>query len=233
MNASGKSQTVPLSRRKELLERLKRTVISYDVAKAKKVAEEALKAGLDPLEAVEKGLARGIRIVGSRFEKKRAFLPELMLAAETMKAALSVLEPAIEKGRKTEFGGKVLLGTVEGDIHDIGKNIVAAMLRANGFEVHDLGVDVPPEEFVEKVREVEPDIVGISALLTTTMPKMVEVIEALKAAGLRDKVKVLVGGAPVNREWAKKIGADAYAADAMEAVRVSGNLISKGAKGKF
>jgi len=226
MNILSKSSNTQANRARKLIGKLKKAVVNCDAEEAERVAKEALKAGLDPLEAIEKGLARGIRIVGKRFEMKKAFLPELMLAAVTMKAALSVLEPALAKRKKSKNKGTVLLGTVEGDIHDIGKNIVGAMLRANGFEVHDIGVDVPPEKFVEKVKEVKPDIVGISALLTTTMPKMVEVIEALKKAGLRDKVKVLVGGAPVRKEWAQQIGADAYATDAVEAVRVSKKLLS-------
>jgi len=213
MNILSKSSNTQANRARKLIGKLKKAVVNCDAEEAERVAKEALKAGLDPLEAIEKGLAR-------------AFLPELMLAAVTMKAALSVLEPALAKRKKSKNKGTVLLGTVEGDIHDIGKNIVGAMLRANGFEVHDIGVDVPPEKFVEKVKEVKPDIVGISALLTTTMPKMVEVIEALKKAGLRDKVKVLVGGAPVRKEWAQQIGADAYATDAVEAVRVSKKLLS-------
>jgi len=210
------------------LERLKNAVVNLDIDEAKRVAEAALEAGVKPLDAIEKGLAKGIRVVGDRFEKGEAFLAELVVAAEAMKVAMSVFEPAIRRGRyQKAIKGKVVIGTVEGDIHDIGKNIVGAILSVFGFEVYDLGVNVPSEKFVEKVGEIKADIVGMSALLTTTMPKMKEIVEALEKANLRDKVKVIVGGAPVSEEWAEEIGADAYAADAMEAVKVAEKLISK------
>jgi len=210
------------------LERLKNAVVNLDIDEAKKVAEAALEAGVKPLDAIEKGLAKGIRIVGDRFEKGEAFLAELVVAAEAMKSAMSVFEPAIRRGRyKKAAKGKVVIGTVEGDIHDVGKDIVGTILSVYGFEVYDLGVNVSSEKFVEKVGEIKADIVGMSALLTTTMPEMKEVIEALEKANLRDKVKVMVGGAPVSEEWAEEIGADAYAADAMEAVKVAEKLTSK------
>jgi corrinoid protein of di/trimethylamine methyltransferase len=211
-----------------LLERLKSAVVNLDIDEAKRVAEAALEAGVKPLDAIEKGLAKGIRVVGDRFEKGEAFLAELVVAAEAMKVAMSVFEPVIRRGKyRKAIKGKVVIGTVEGDIHDIGKNIVGAILSVFGFEVYDLGVNVPSEKFVEKVGEIKADIVGMSALLTTTMPKMKEIVEALEKANLRDKVKVIVGGAPVSEEWAEEIGADAYAADAMEAVKVTEKLISK------
>ena len=170
----------------EIIEGLKKAVLNYDVEAAAELAKKAVDAGIDPVKAIEEGLAAGIREVGEKFGRKEIFLPELIMAAETMNSGLKVLEPEIKK-RKTERKsmGKVLIGTVAGDIHDIGKTIVAAMLTANGFEVIDLGVDVPTETFVEKVKEHQPQILALSALLTTSMPMQKEVIEALEKAGLR------------------------------------------------
>ena len=209
----------------EIIEGLKKAVLNYDVEAAAELAKKAVDAGIDPVKAVEEGLAAGIREVGEKFGRKEIFLPELIMAAETMNSGLKVLEPEIKK-RKTERKsmGKVLIGTVAGDIHDIGKTIVAAMLTANGFEVIDLGVDVPTETFVEKVKEHQPQILALSALLTTSMPMQKEVIEALEKAGLRDKVKVMIGGAPTSREWAKEIGAEGYGANAAEAVEIAKKL---------
>ncbi|MBS7620590.1 cobalamin-dependent protein, partial [Candidatus Bathyarchaeota archaeon] len=176
--------------KEEVLNKLVNSVLSYDPEAAVKAAEEALQKGIDPVEAIEEGLAKGVRIVGERFGAGEAFLTELVIAAEAMKQAIKVLEPAILKSaREKKTLGKVLIGTVEGDIHDIGKNIVSTLLMVAGFEVIDLGVDVPAEKFVEKVKEVKPEIVGMSALMTTTMAKMADVIEALKREGLREKVK--------------------------------------------
>ena len=209
----------------EIIEGLKKAVLNYDVEAAAELAKKAVDAGIDPVKAIEEGLAAGIREVGEKFGRKEIFLPELIMAAETMNSGLKVLEPEIKK-RKAERKsmGKVLIGTVAGDIHDIGKTIVAAMLTANGFEVIDLGVDVPTETFVEKVKEHQPQILALSALLTTSMPMQKEVIEALEKAGLRDKVKVMIGGAPTSREWAKEIGAEGYGANAAEAVEIAKKL---------
>ncbi|MEM1550264.1 MAG: cobalamin-dependent protein, partial [Candidatus Methanomethylicia archaeon] len=154
------------------------------------------------------------------------FLTELAIAAEAMKEALKIFEPAILKsGRERKVLGRIVIGTVEGDIHDIGKNIVSTLLMASGFEVIDLGVDVPVEVFVEKVKELKPDILALSALMTTTMIKMVDVIKALEREGLRDKVKVMIGGAPTSKDWAREIGADGHGVDAIEAVEVAKKLI--------
>jgi len=206
------------------LEEISGMLLNYDLEGIKHKVKQALENGFSPLQIIEE-LTKGIRIVGDLFEKNQIFLTDLMLAAEAMKIAISVVEPAVKAEEKREFLGKVLIGTVEGDIHDIGKNIVATLLSVNGFEVIDLGVDVPTNKFVQKVREIKPDILALSALLTVTMPKMKEVIDALKREGLRDKVKIMVGGAPVTEEWAKEIGADAYGANATEAVRIAKNLI--------
>jgi len=211
----------------DILNRLKEAVINYDVDEAVKVAQEVIETGFDPLKAIEEGLAAGLQVIGDKFGSGEIFLPMLMIAAEATKKALAILEPAVAKGKSRKTLGKVVIGTAEGDIHDIGKSIVAAMLTANGFEVHDIGCDVPTSKFVEKVKEVNPDVIGISALLTTTMPRMTEVIDALKKEGLREKVKVIVGGAPVSAAWAEQIGADAYGEDAMAAVDVVKNLLGK------
>ena len=201
-------------------------LLNYDVEGIKNVINKALESGLDPLQLIEK-LTEEIRTIGDLFEKNQIFLTELMLAAESMKIAISLVEPKIRQNeQKRSFIGKVLIGTVEGDIHDIGKNIVATLLSVNGFEVIDLGVDVPTSRFIQKAKEIKPDIIAISALLTATMPKMKEVIDALKKEGLRNKVKVIVGGAPVTERWAMEIGADAYGANAVEAVKVAKKLLS-------
>lgn len=209
-----------------ILNRLRDAILNYDADAAVEAAKEALNKGIDPIKAIEEGLVRGLRIVGERFSVGEAFLAELIAAAEAMKQAMGVLEPAILKSsRERRILGKVIIGTVEGDIHDIGKNIVSTMLMVSGFEVIDLGVNVPTQKFIEKVRELKPDILGMSALMTTTMTKMAEVIEALKKEGLRDKVKVIVGGAPTSREWAEEIGADGYGANALEAVEIAKRLL--------
>jgi len=209
-----------------IVEKLKLAVLDYNIEEAASTAKEVIKMGIDPLKAIEEGLAQGIREVGNKFANGEVFLPELIMAAETMKKALEILEPELKKKKKERKTlGKVLLGTVAGDIHSIGKTIVASMLSANGFEVYDIGEDVPAGKFVEKVKELKPDILGLSALLTTTLPEQKVVIETLKKEGLRDKVKVIVGGAPTSREWAKEIGADGYGADATEAVEVVKKLL--------
>ena len=211
--------------REEVISRLENSVTSYDVERAVKAAEEALMAGIDPVEAIEEGLAKGIRIVGDKFGAREAFLPELMVAVEAMRQAMAILEPAMTKKAKARKKSmcKVMIGTVQGDIHDIGKSIVSAMLTVAGFDVIDLGSDVPVEKFVEKAKEFQPDVIGMSALMTTSMLKMETVIEALQREGL-SKV-VIVGGAPTSKDWAEKIGADGYGGDAMEAVEITKKLV--------
>jgi len=222
-----------MQRMQEMQERIQNSlrdaVLNYDVDAATKAAQEAVEVGVDPVKAIEDGLAKGMKIVGDRFGAGDAFLTELMVAAEAMKQAMVVLKPAISKSAKKlkEPLGKVVIGTVEGDIHDIGKNLVGTMLTVAGFEVIDLGADVPTEKFIEKTREIRPDILGMSALLTTTMGKMGEVIRTLEKEGLRGDVKVLVGGAPVSQEWAREIGADGYATEALEAVEVARENLTK------
>lgn len=203
-----------------ILKKVREAMLEYDPDKTVEAVNEALKAGLSPMEIMEKGVTRALKEIGKMFEEGKVFLPELIMAGESGKAALKILEPKIkERKEKIKSYGKVLLATVEGDIHDIGKSLVGAVLMANGFEVIDLGADVPTDKLIEKVKELKPDIVGLSALMTTTMLNQEKVIKKLEETGLREKVKVIVGGAPVNEEWAKRIGADAYGADAMDAVK--------------
>ncbi|TRO57881.1 cobalamin-binding protein [Candidatus Bathyarchaeota archaeon] len=197
-----------------------------DDEKAMELVETALKTGMDPVDVIEKGFSKGLKIVGDRFGKGEAFLTELVAAANIMEEVSDKLSGALTgSSKKVESKGRVLIGTVSGDVHTIGKNILKTLLEVNGFEVQDLGEDVPAEKFVEKVRELKPDILGLSALMTTTITEQRNVIEALKKAGLRDSVKVLVGGAAVTSKWAKEIGADGYAENASDAVQLAMGLV--------
>ena len=211
----------------ELFAAMKQSIIDGDEEAAADVARRSLEAGIDPLEAINRGYVEGMSYVGDQFSAGEMFLPDMMLAAEAMKAAVAVLEPEMQRrGTQRQMLGKVVLGTVKGDIHEIGKNLVATMLSASGFEVYDLGVDVAFEKFVEQAREVKADIIGMSALLTTTMTGQRTVIDLLTKAGLRPQVKVMVGGAPVTRSWAAEIGADGMSEDAMGAVALAKKLVS-------
>ncbi len=213
--------------KEKLLEEMQNAVLEGEIEEGEALARKALEEGLDPLECIEKGFVIGINRVGALYEEGDMFLPELVAAAEVMKEGLAVLEPEMLRTKQArEILGKVLIGSVAHDIHDIGKDIVASMLTAAGFEVHNLGIDVPGDTFVAKVRELKPDILGMSALLTTTMPEQQNVIEVLREEGLRKSVKVMVGGAPVNREWAEAIGADGFAEDAVEAVKVAKTMVT-------
>jgi corrinoid protein of di/trimethylamine methyltransferase len=206
----------------DAITRLKNAVINYEMETIADLAKQSLKDGVNPLVAIEKGLAEGIKTVGEKFGKGEIYLPELVMGAEAMKAALAVLEPAVPKGQHRASAGKVLIGTVQDDIHEIGKNLVATMLSANGFEVLDLGVNVQAADFLKKAEEAKPQMVAMSALMTTTMPRMAEVISPLKK---KQAVKVLVGGAPVTDTYAKEIGADGYSGDASGAVDVAKKLV--------
>jgi corrinoid protein of di/trimethylamine methyltransferase len=206
---------------------MKQSIIDGDVDAAEELARRALEEGIDPLEAVNLGYLPGMQQVGVDFGAKVLFLPDVVIAAEAMKKATAILEPEMaRRGSERTVAGRVVLGTVKGDIHEIGKSLVGTLLSANGFEVHDLGVDVPFAKFAEKAREVNADIVGVSALLTTTMTGQQSVIEALDDQGVRPRVKVIVGGAPVTREWAEKIGADGYSGDALAAVVLAKSLMA-------
>lgn len=209
----------------EIHSKMSEAIVAGDRASARALAEEAVRSGLDLLEVVEQGYVPGLQKVGELWEQGEYFLPELITSAEAMKAAMAVLEPALNRqdagGRRS---GKIVIGTVEGDIHDIGKNLVASMLQAGGFEVFDLGADVKLERFVEKAEEVGAGTICLSALLTTTMMAQRRFIGLLRDRGLRDKYRVLVGGAPASRKWAEEIGADGYAENAVAAVKLAKSL---------
>jgi trimethylamine corrinoid protein len=210
----------------ELFARMAKAIIEGSKAEAEALAREAVQAKLDLNEVIEKGYVPGIQKVGDLWESGEYFLPELITSADCMKAAMAVLQPELDKAKiKTRSKGKVVIGTVEGDIHDIGKSLVASMLSANGFEVFDLGADVKLERFIQKAEETGADFICLSALLTTTMLGQKKAVEMLKAKNLYGKYKVLVGGAPASQKWADDIGADGYAENAMLAVKVAKRLM--------
>jgi methanogenic corrinoid protein MtbC1 len=210
----------------ELLNRLCNAVIEGNAGEAEQLANQAVADGIEPLRAFEEGLRRGITTVGDGFSKGEYYLPDLVIAAEAMKAAATVFEKEIARtGGVRQSIGTVVLGTVEGDLHDIGKTIVGTLMTAHGFEVIDLGVNVSKAAFITAVREHKPQIIGMSSLITVTAKELKNVIEALKAAGLRDSVKVLIGGGAVTKEYANSIGADGFAHDAEIGVRVAKNLL--------
>jgi corrinoid protein of di/trimethylamine methyltransferase len=209
-----------------LFEEMANAVIAGLPDKARALAEEALSGGVDPLSAIDEGFKPGMDVVGEGFAKGELFIPDLVMSGEAMKAAIAALEPEMmRRKQQRQVLGRIVIGTVQGDIHEIGKTLVATMLAANGFEVRDLGVDVSPQQFVDAVREVGADVVGLSALLTTTLLNQETVILTLKEAGLRDQVKVVIGGVPASPEWAEEIGADGYAENATEAVEVFRQLV--------
>ncbi len=213
----------------ELLDRLTQAVVDGEPEDAEELARQALEQGLDPLACINEGLTPGMDRVGELFASGEYFLPDLIIGGEAMKMALAVLEPALTGDQEREVLGRVVLGTVEGDLHEIGKTLVGTMLAANGFQVTDIGVDKAVADFVTAVRETNATLVGASALLTTTMLQQQRLVEALEEAGLRDQVKVMVGGAPVTQSWADKIGADGYAEDAISAVAVAKKLVGAAA----
>jgi len=202
---------------KEVLQEAIDSILRGDQEKAVAVAKRAIAEGLDPVEVLTAGFSVGIREVGDRFGRGEVFLPELILAAEAMKAASAVLEDAIPDV-SAQKKGKMLIATVEGDVHDIGKGIVASLLKTHGIEVYDLGRDVPVDTIIEKALELDVDIIGTSALLTTTLPEQKKLEEELRSRGLKGRFKTMVGGAPATQRWADRIGADAYGEDAAEAV---------------
>jgi trimethylamine corrinoid protein len=211
--------------KEEILEKMEKAIVEGDKDKAETLAKEAIKERMDLSEVIDKGYVPGIQKVGDLWEKGEYFLPELITSAECMKGAMQVLQPELEKAQiSARSKGKVVIGTVEGDIHDIGKNLVSSMLAANGFQVIDLGADVKLEKFVEKAEEENADFICLSALLTTTMLGQKKVIELLKERNLAGRYKVLVGGAPVNQKWADDIGAEGYGENAMIAVKVAKKL---------
>jgi len=203
--------------------RLSEAVIEGELKEIKRLTEAALSGGAAAQQVLDEGLLPGMDEVGKRFKVGDMFIPEVLLSAKTMAAAMEVLKPLLAKGGGGR--GTVVIGTVQGDLHNIGKNLVAMMLEGAGFEVVDLGIDVKPQSFLEAVKEHKPKLLGMSALLTTTMPRMGETIRALEEAGIRSQVKVMVGGAPVTQEFVAKIRADAYAANAGTAVDVAKSLV--------
>lgn len=212
----------------EIYAKLTQSLVDGDPEACVQFTKEALAAGVEPMAIIRQGLMPGMRIVGDKFGAGEYFLPDLIIAADGMQQAMALLEPELRARQQAiESPGTVVIGTVKGDIHEIGKSLVGTMLSANGFKVHDLGVDVPTEKFLEKVKETGANLLGLSALLTTTMTMQKQVIEALNAADMRQGVKVMVGGAPVTRSWAEEIGADGYAEDAMSAVALAKQLMGK------
>jgi corrinoid protein of di/trimethylamine methyltransferase len=207
---------VPMS--EEIYGKLAQAVIDGEPEDAVEVAQEALDQGLDPLACINEGLSPGIDRVGELFATGEYFLPDLIMGGDAMKAALTILEPALAGDQEREILARVVLGTVAGDLHEIGKTLVGTMLTANGFQVTDIGVDKTSADFVDAVRESGATLIGASALLTTTMLQQQKLVDALEEAGLREQVKVMIGGAPVTETWAEQIGADGYAEDAISAV---------------
>ncbi|TET82248.1 MAG: cobalamin-binding protein [Anaerolineales bacterium] len=210
----------------DLLARITESIVEGEPESVVALTRKALESGLQPLEIINQGLVPGMNVAGEKFARGEFFLPHLLIAAKGMQAAMELLEPELATRQQVhEAVGTVVIGTVQGDIHEIGKSLVGTMLSANGFKVYDLGVDVPKEDFVARVKETGADLLGLSALLTTTMIGQREVIENLVQAGIRDQVKVIVGGAPVSQAWADEIGADAYAENAMDAVEVARRVL--------
>jgi 5-methyltetrahydrofolate--homocysteine methyltransferase len=209
----------------EILQKISEELQKGNFQEMPRLVEEALKANIPPSKILSDGLVAGMDIVGEKFRRDELFMPEVLISARAMQAAMDVLRPKlVETGAK--LAGKIVLGTVKGDLHDIGKNLVGMLMEGAGYQVIDLGIDVPSEKFVDAVKTNRPNILGLSALLTTTMPKMKEVIESLTEAGIREQVIVMVGGAPVTERFARDIGADAYAPDAASAVEKVRELVA-------
>ena len=211
----------------DILNQIVKAVENGDNEECQTYTQEALKAGMVPLKVVDEGLSAGIKLVGEKFGKGELFLPDLMMAVEAMNEGMQVVEPELKKQKtQRQTLGTVLIGTVHGDIHDIGKSIVATMFEINGYNVHDLGVNVSTEEFIKKVKEINPQVLGLSALLSTTMREQKNVIEAVNQEGVRGDIKIIVGGAPVSAQWAEEIGADGFGANAELAVQLVNRLIN-------
>lgn len=212
----------------ELYKQMAQSIIDGDSDLSVELAKKSIELNMHPLETITNGFVIGVNYIGDQFGAGEAFLPELVMAGEAMKAAVAVLEPELLKlGEAREIMGRVVLATVEGDIHEIGKTLVGTMLSASGFEVTDLGVDQPADKIIGKALEIDAQIIGMSALLTTTMVRQREVIEELDKEGLRPRIKVMVGGAPITRDWFEKIKADGYSEDAVGAVKIAKELVGK------
>lgn len=208
----------------DILSEISNALIEGDHVKIKELINGALNTEISYEEIYRQGLIRGMDIVGERFRNNEIWMPEVMLAARAMNECLAILEPFMSKSGSINIG-KFVIGTVEGDLHDVGKNMVSMMMKGAGFQVIDLGINVPPEKFIEVIREEKPQVMGMSSLLTTTMPKMRQTIDSIIKAGLRDSIKIMVGGAPVTQAFADEIGADRYAPDSAQAVLEARALI--------
>jgi len=211
------------SETKEVLENLKSAILQYDTEAAKKSAQVVIDKGIDPLLAIKEAFGDTANVLHERFDRGECYLPHLVMAGDAMIAASEILESVVPKD-SVKAKKVVVIGTVEADLHSVGKNIVAMMLRSSGFEVHDMGVDVKSSAFISRAKETNADIIALSSLLTTTRPYQREVIEELDSLGLRERFKVMVGGGPITPEWAKEIGADGYGSDAMEGLEVAKKL---------
>ncbi|OKY79100.1 MAG: Trimethylamine corrinoid protein MtbC1 [Candidatus Methanohalarchaeum thermophilum] len=208
--------------KQEILDGLKDAIVNMDEDKARDLSEEALDEGIGAFEAITEGLARGMKVVSDKFDKAEVYLPQVMKSADAMQAAMEVLRPELQEGEETGKG-KVVIGTVEGDIHEIGKNVVVAMLQGSGFDVIDLGRDIALKEFVERAEEEKADIVAASALMSTTKPGQKKIVELIQEKGL--DLKTMFGGAPVTEEWVEEIGGDGYAPNAAEATGLAESLL--------
>jgi 5-methyltetrahydrofolate--homocysteine methyltransferase len=205
--------------KEEIAEDFINAAVNMDIRAAKESTKKSINEGIDPYDFIEAAVAKALKIIGDKFENEEFFLPELFMAAEIVKKAMKILEPHIKGSGNQKKLGKVVIGTAKSDMHDIGKNIVSFFLEAEGFEVIDLGVDVSPEQFVDTVRNEKPDILAISALITLTMPEVSNTLKALEKANLRNQIKVIVGGAPITKEFIEDIGADALAINAIDGVK--------------
>jgi len=210
----------------KILEDLAKAVVEGNAELCKKLAEEAINAGIDAYEAIHQGCTKGMEVVSDMYERGEMYVPEILLSADAMQAAIDVLKPHL-KVEAVNIPGTIVIGVVEGDIHDIGKNLIRIMLEIAGFKIYDLGTNVSPEDFVNKAIEVNADIVGISTLMTTTMSIIQKVIQTFKNKGIRDKVKIIIGGAPTSKEFADSIGADGWAENAVAGVKKTGELIEE------
>ena len=208
-----------MSGNQAILDKLSEAIVELDIDSIVGLCESAIESSIQPYDIVINGMAKGMEIVGQKYEDGEYYLAELIMAGETMKEGMTFLEPHLAES-DIEKAGTCIVGTVKGDLHDIGKNVFVSLLKAQNYEVIDLGVDISPEQFIEAVKEHKPDLIAMSALLTTTMVEMENVVKQLKVAGLRDSVKIIIGGAPLNQTYATGIGADAAATDAVEGIRI-------------
>lgn len=207
-----------------ILEDIQNSIITYKPAKTKELCQQALAEGLEPQVILSEGLIAGMSVIGAKFKENKIYVPEVLISAKATHAGLDILKPILSE-RKSKPVGKFMIGTVKDDLHDIGKNLVAMMMEGAGFEVINLGVNIDPDKFVDGIKEHQPDIVGMSSLITSTLHSVEDTIKAIEAAGLRNQVKILVGGAPVTEEWALQIGADGYGKDATASVDAARKLM--------